>query len=211
MAVPSSAETHRGSMEALGAISGSVGGRLPRPAAAASASPRPVAAATPATQLVATSPTLAFNGEVGESLSSPRAPGVVTPRPAPGALQWAEQMRIEVRTMPKKGTPVSVLCPEMRGVLHSNHLLLDDYSREKTVQWAAGIYRGSLNLHTKIDTNNTTLGLVLTDDVVETVLPGGPAFLAGLRKGDCIVTVRARRAASAGAVRLLSNALRWVR
>ena len=92
--------------------------------------------------------------------------------------------------LPKKGNPSSWLCKEMRSVLNSNHVLLDDYSREKTVQWAAGIYRSALNLHTKIDNNKTTLGLVLTDDVVETVLPGGPAFLAGLRKGDCIVTVR---------------------
>lgn len=180
-------------MDALGAISGSVGGRL--------GSPRPPT--IPVTQLVATLPTRALpaagtgENDIAETLSSPRAPGVVTPRPATGALQWAEQMRMEIRTMPK-GTPVSVLCPEMRGVLSSNHLLLDDYSREKTVQWAAGIYRGALNLHTKIDTNKTTLGLVLTDDVVETVLPGGPAFLAGLRKGDCIVTVGrpVRRAAS---------------
>jgi predicted metalloprotease with PDZ domain len=65
----------------------------------------------------------------------------------------------------------------------------DDYSREKTAQWAAGIHRSGLSLSTKIDNNKTTLGLVLTDDHVQTVLPGGPAFLAGLRKGDCIIMV----------------------
>lgn len=149
------------------------------------ASPRAVTGGAPAAQLklMATPPPDA--GAPADETPS----AVTTPRPAPHALQWAEQMRAEVKMLPKKGNSLSLLCRETRSVFNSNHTLLDDFSREKTVQWAAGIYRSALSLHTKIDSSKTTLGLVLTDDVVETVLPGGPAFLAGLRKGDCIVTV----------------------
>jgi len=50
-------------------------------------------------------------------------------------------------------------------------------------------YCSALVFTTRSDHFRTTLGLVLTDDTVETVLPGGPAFITGLRQGDAIAKV----------------------
>ena len=49
----------------------------------------------------------------------------------------------------------------------------------------------SLNITTKVDSSSSTLGVILTNNRVDGVLPGGPAYLAGLRQGDRIVQVDA--------------------
>jgi len=104
-------------------------------------------------------------------------------------VESTEAMLLEVKDLPRKGTPVSILAKELRCVLDRNELILDEHTREKAAQWSGSIYRSALVLTTRIDHSRTTLGLVLTDDTVETVLPGGPAFMAGLRKGDAIAKV----------------------
>ena len=103
---------------------------------------------------------------------------------------WAPLL-IEVKELPKKGNTKSFLCSEMREVLNQADRMLVEYSREKTKFLADGIYSKNMDAVTKIDENKTTLGIVVTDDTVETVLPGGPAFHAGLRKGDRILKVGA--------------------
>ena len=104
-------------------------------------------------------------------------------------VESTEAMLLEVKDLPRKGTPVSILAKELRCVLDRNELILDEHTREKAAQWSGSIYRSALVLTTRIDHSRTTLGLVLTDDTVETVLPGGPAFMAGLRQGDAIAKV----------------------
>ena len=44
----------------------------------------------------------------------------------------------------------------------------------------------------KYEANKTTLGLVFTDNRVRKVLPGGPAWVSGLREGDTIIAVDGR-------------------
>ena len=105
----------------------------------------------------------------------------------PQMLPMAEQINLSVKQMPKEGNSVALLCPTMRAVLNGQDMLMHQHSRQKIGQWQVG--RKRLSLTTKIEQNKTTLGLVLIDDEVETVLPGGPAFIAGLRKGDSIVAV----------------------
>jgi len=41
-----------------------------------------------------------------------------------------------------------------------------------------------------LSSQQTTLGLILTKSLVGQLLPGGPAHLAGLEKGDTILEVR---------------------
>jgi len=137
-----------------------------------------------------------------ESASNARAD--MSPRPPPPSdvmvtthdnqsSRWKERtdtMLATVKMLPKKGNSMSLLCLQMRAVLDQLEIVLEDYSREKTKQWAGGIFRRRLNhVISGIDNNKTTLGIVVTDDKVLTVLPGGPAFQAGLREGDCIMKV----------------------
>ena len=91
--------------------------------------------------------------------------------------------------MPKKGNTTLYLCLEMRAVLNQADRMVLEYSREKMKLLVDSIYYKGLETQTRIDENKTTLGIVFTDDVVANVLPGGPAFLAGLRKGDRILKV----------------------
>jgi hypothetical protein len=104
----------------------------------------------------------------------------------------SETMLVMVRALPMKGNSTSRLCLTTRAVLDQLEAVLDEYSREKTKQWVytSLVYARQVELQTKIDDNKTTLGIVFTDDMVATVLPGGPAFQAGLRKGDRILKVR---------------------
>ena len=104
-------------------------------------------------------------------------------------IENTQAMLVEVNDLPRKGNPVSILAKELRSVLDRNELILDEHTCEKAAQWAGSIYHSALVLTTRIDHSRTTLGLVFTDDTVETVLPGGPAFMTGLRKGDAIATM----------------------
>jgi hypothetical protein len=97
---------------------------------------------------------------------------------------------LKVKEMPQKGNATPYLCSEMRAVLNQAGLMVSEYSREKTELLEDIIYGKGLGTQIKLDDNKTTLGIVFTDDMVETVLPGAPAFLAGLRKGDRIQKVR---------------------
>lgn len=42
------------------------------------------------------------------------------------------------------------------------------------------------------DAPNTTIGLMFADNIVENLLPGGPAWIAGIRKADLIFEVDGR-------------------
>ena len=134
-------------------------------------------------------------GGGGDDAGAPRSPADLqlalarAQDPTAQLVAFAGQMLASVKALPPHGNAAAFLCAETRGVLDSQALMLGEFSREKAARWAAGIYRSPLHLTSKIDTNQTTLGLVLLDDAVETVLPGGPAYLAGLQKGDQIVKV----------------------
>jgi len=123
--------------------------------------------------------------------SSQRSPSpVATGAPASHAINPWVPLLLNVKEMPKKGNATSYLCSEMRAVLNQADRMVFEYSREKTKLLADSIFDKGLEMQTKIDEMKTTLGIVFTDDLVATVLPGGPAFVAGLRKGDRILKVR---------------------
>ena len=103
--------------------------------------------------------------------------------------QETQAMHKTVKALPQKGNPMALLCQATRDVLDAHDALLDDHLFDRFERWAETIYRGALQTDIKVDSNKTTLGLVLLDDAVELVLPGGPAFNAGIKKGDCILTV----------------------
>jgi C-terminal processing protease CtpA/Prc len=92
-----------------------------------------------------------------------------------------------VKALPKRGNSVQNLVQDLRTVLDSQNGVVDDTAN---MDLLSVNHSSSLNIATAIDSNKTTLGVVLTNDMVETVLPGAPAYLAGLRKGDRIVEVR---------------------
>jgi C-terminal processing protease CtpA/Prc len=115
---------------------------------------------------------------------------MVTVAPASHAINPWVPLLLNVKEMPKKGNATSYLCSEMRAVLNQADRMVFEYSREKTKLLADSIFDKGLEMQTKIDEMKTTLGIVFTDDMVATVLPGGPAFVAGLRKGDRILKVR---------------------
>jgi predicted metalloprotease with PDZ domain len=114
---------------------------------------------------------------------------MVTVAPASHAINPWVPLLLKVKEMPKKGNTTPYLCLEMRAVLNQADRMVLEYCREKTKLLVDSIYDKGLETQTKIDDNKTTLGIVFTDDMVATVLPGGPAFLAGLRKGDRILKV----------------------
>ncbi len=181
-------------MEALVASASSVSARAGGDMTLGLASPRGPARVTPrgAERDRAAS---AASGE-SEDPGNPRAHpgnGVVPAQDGDGGHHWGrrtETMLVAVRALPMKGNSLSRLCLTSRAVLDQMELLLEEYSREKTKQWL-NTRRMSrhVDMATKIDENKTTLGIVVTDDTVQTVLPGGPAFHAGLRKGDRIQKV----------------------
>ena len=121
---------------------------------------------------------------------SPSPVAMVTVAPASHAINPWVPLLLKVKEMPKKGNTTPYLCLEMRAVLNQADRMVLEYCREKTKLLVDSIYDKGLETQTKIDDNKTTLGIVFTDDMVATVLPGGPAFQAGLRKGDRILKVR---------------------
>jgi hypothetical protein len=130
----------------------------------------------------------------------PKAPPGNAMVPSDGEMvtHWgrrSETMLVMVRALPRKGNSMSRLCLTTRAVLDQLEAVQDEYCLEKTKQWVETsmtslVYARHVEIQTKIDDNKTTLGIVFTDDLVATVLPGGPAFVAGLRKGDRILKVR---------------------
>ena len=194
-----------GRMDALIASASSVSTRAGGDMTLGLASPRgPARGGTPRGDRAAS----AASG-ASEDPGNPRAPpgnGVVPAQDGDGGSHWGrrtETMLVAVRALPMKGNSMSRLCLTSRAVLDQMELLLEEYSREKTKQWI-NTRRMSrhIDLASKIDENKTTLGIVVTDDTVQTVLPGGPAFHAGLRKGDRIqkVSTRPRAAHSSSTV-----------
>ena len=66
---------------------------------------------------------------------------------------------------------------EMAGGFHTSSM----------VQGARELYGSGRS--TICDAPATTIGLMFADNIVENLLPGGPAWIAGIRKGDTIVAV----------------------
>jgi hypothetical protein len=169
-------EMHLGMVAERPSTSPRPGGSTQRAGSSRAASPRPAA-----------SPPRSQQSYVSHS-----------PRPlahSDGSLddyKWAQETQAMLKTvqaLPPKGNPMSFLCQATRDVLDAHDMLLEDHSPNKVVRWTEALYRGGLKTDVKVDSNKTTLGLVLQDDAVELVLPGGPAFNAGIKKGDCILTV----------------------
>ena len=128
--------------------------------------------------------------QADSSQRSPSPEAMVTVTPAWHVISPWVPLLLKVKEMPQKGNATQYLCSEMRTVLKQAGRMVLEFSREKTELLEDSIYGKGLETQSKIDDNKTTLGIVFTDDMVETVLPGAPAFLAGLRKGDRIQKVR---------------------
>ena len=79
-------------------------------------------------------------------------------------LAMCEQKIRLISELPAKGNSMAMLCKEMRAVLDGHTRDLAD--ERSSPMDGGGIYRSALNLHTKIDTNKSTLGLILLDDSV---------------------------------------------
>ena len=93
-----------------------------------------------------------------------------------------------VKALPKHGNLVQNLVHDLRTVLSAQDGVVEDSASEG---FLSANHSSSLNISTSIDSNQTTLGLILLDDTIDNLLPGAPAYLAGLRKGDRIVEVHA--------------------
>lgn len=154
-----------------------------------------------------TPPRLGSKQSVGSSRAASPRPAASPPRgayashsPRPLAqsegasddYKWAQEteaMLTTVKALPTKGNPMSFLCQATRDVLDAHDMLIEDHSPSKVARWGDAVYRGGLTTDVRHDSNKTTLGLVFSDDAVELVLPGGPAFAAGIKQGDRILLV----------------------
>jgi hypothetical protein len=70
--------------------------------------------------------------------------------------------------------------PSRQGVQNRKSAERDAFSKDLGLQ----SLQGNADL-----LNKTTLGLILFNNQVTNLLPGGPAFFSGLRKGDVILEV----------------------
>ena len=100
-----------------------------------------------------------------------------------------------VRRLPA-GCDVAAL-GELRNVLNCHEALLEEHCVETETEMACGV--GGAPASGSWSQPHTTLGLVIADNTVRQVLPGGPAWVAGLREGDILVAVDGREQQSASA------------
>ena len=101
-----------------------------------------------------------------------------------------------VRRLPA-GCDVAALAGELRNVLNCHEALLEEHCVETETEMACGV--GGAPASGSWSQPHTTLGLVIADNTVRQVLPGGPAWVAGLREGDILVAVDGREQQSASA------------
>lgn len=95
------------------------------------------------------------------------------------------QLLRAIKTLPKEGNSVPKLVQELRRVLQ---VLLDGLEELHEMTLNAHQHHLVSSFSTPGQTQ-TTLGLVLLNNLVDNLLPGGPAHLAGIRKGDAILEV----------------------
>ena len=100
----------------------------------------------------------------------------------------------EIRELPEEHNSLWTLMHHMRSVIESlgritiksneSHMPWDMCEPHNHYLADNAFFRGKMD-----HIHQTTLGLILQQNLVINLLPGGPAFLAGLRKGDSIVEV----------------------
>ena len=78
---------------------------------------------------------------------------------------------------------------DLREVLYAQEKELQENAKYSAADWYAAGTHKSLKGKDIHNTHKTTLGLLLLETKIDHLLPGGPAFHAGLQKGDKIVAV----------------------
>jgi hypothetical protein len=112
-----------------------------------------------------------------------------SPGPACNRTARAASLLVAVKQIrPAASAEFMLLVRELRNISHCHEALLGEHCVEMAAEMASGVAPAN-GRSEKSYGARTTLGLVIADNMLRKVLPGGPAWVAGLREGGVLLAV----------------------